>query len=205
MVLCRKGQLCRTAYADCRILVRRSAALKPSSTIMLVAPVQADAKDISDAVRESISKLAPWMPWAASDYSAEHAAAWIASSAEASPVVSAFEFIIRGTDGTLLGVCGLNHIDQDNRRANLGYWVRTSRAGRGVATSAVRLLADWAFQNTDLERLEIVPSVSNMRSQKVAESAGALREGVQRNRLLLHGSYHDAIMYSIIRADWIPT
>jgi RimJ/RimL family protein N-acetyltransferase len=93
----------------------------------------------------------------------------------------------------------LNQIDEAHRTANLGYWVRTSAAGQGVTSQAVRLLAEWAFANTNLERLEIVAAVGNVRSQRVAEKADALREGLLRSRLYLHGQPHDAVVYSIIR------
>jgi len=171
-----------------------------SPAIALIAPVPADAPDIAEAVRESILELDPRMPWATADFSSDDAGTWITVSAEALPLGAAFEFVIRAADGALLGLYGLNHIDQDNRRANLGYWVRTTRTGQGVAAAAVRLLVAWAFGHTDLERLEIVPSVLNLRSQRVTEAVGARCEGVQRARLLLHGTFHDAIMLSVVRA-----
>jgi RimJ/RimL family protein N-acetyltransferase len=63
----------------------------------------------------------------------------------------------------------------------------------------VRQLADFAFRTTDLVRLEIVCAVGNERSQRVAERAGAVREGVLRRRLVLHGEAVDAVMYSLVR------
>ena len=74
-------------------------------------------------------------------------------------------------------------------------------ARRGVATEAVRQVADFAFGNTDLVRLEIVCAVGNDASQRVAERAGAVREGVLRHRLLLHGQPVDAVMYSVVRRE----
>ena len=59
-------------------------------------------------------------------------------------------------DGRYLGGCGLNQIDALNQRANLGYWVRSSAAGKGVATSAAKLTRDWGFANTDLVRIEVL-------------------------------------------------
>ena len=50
---------------------------------------------------------------------------------------------------------------------------------------------------------EITPDVGNLRSQRVAEAVGAHREGVLRSRLLVHGEFHDAVMYSIVRS--VPT
>jgi RimJ/RimL family protein N-acetyltransferase len=60
-------------------------------------------------------------------------------------------------------------------------------------------VAEHAFQETDLMRLEIVCAVGNVRSQRVAEKVGALREGVLRNRLLLPSGPSDAVMFSLVR------
>jgi RimJ/RimL family protein N-acetyltransferase len=35
----------------------------------------------------------------------------------------------------------------------------------------------------------------------VAEKVGAVREGVLRNRLMLHGTIHDAVIFSLIPDD----
>lgn len=108
---------------------------------------------------------------------------------------------VSGEGERFLGACGINQINRIHRFGNLGYWVRSSQAGRGVAVEAVRLLAQFAFVNTDLVRLEIVCAVGNDRSRRVAEKAGALFEGVLRDRLILHGIPRDAALYSLVRAS----
>jgi len=100
-----------------------------------------------------------------------------------------------------IGGSGLNQINQQYQIGNLGYWVRTSCTGQGVATRAVRLLARFGFEELGLGRIEIVAAVGNTASQRVAEKAGAHREGVLRRRLFLHDEYHDAVMYSLITED----
>lgn len=139
------------------------------------------------------------MPWCHPEYSIAESRNWLELQTGAFEQRTAFEFAILGEDGANLGGCGLNHIDAVNQRANLGYWVRTSAAGRGVATSAVRALRDWAFETTDLVHLEIVIAVKNLASQRVAEKAGATREGILHSRLILHATVHDAVMYSLTR------
>jgi ribosomal-protein-serine acetyltransferase len=151
------------------------------------------------AVRESIAALRPCMPWCHPGYSIDDSRSWLATQVAAFETRVAFEFAITSAGGDYLGGCGLNQIDAANRRANLGYWVRSSAAGRGVATAAVRLLREWGFCNTDLIRLEIVIATANLASQRVAEKAGAVREGILQSRLLLHGLSHDATMYSLTR------
>jgi len=162
-------------------------------------PEPGDGEPILEAVRETLPELCRWMTWCHPGYSEADALRWISSQAQARESGSAFEFLIVGGSGRLLGVCGINAINHENRFANLGYWVRTSESRRGVAVNAVKLLASWVFEHTNLQRLEIVTAVGNDASQRVAEKAGALREGTLRSRLCIHGAYHDAVMHSIIR------
>jgi RimJ/RimL family protein N-acetyltransferase len=62
--------------------------------------------------------------------------------------------------------------------ANVGYWVRTSRTGQGIATAAVRLVARFGFEDLGLRRLELLIAVHNVASRRVAEKVGATLEGV---------------------------
>lgn len=163
--------------------------------------VPADAAAMAAAVNESVAEVQPWLPWCHPDYTLEEADAWIASTAREREAGTAFEFVVVDDDRRFVGACGLNQVDRTHRRANLGYWLRTAATGRGVMTAAVRELAAWAFARTELERLEILVATGNARSQRVAERAGATREGVLRARLLIHGVHHDAVVYSFVRAD----
>lgn len=158
-----------------------------------------DAQALWEAARESVGEVFPWLPWCHAQYSVAEAMEWIRSRAPLAAEGREHTFAIVDTDGRLLGGCGLNQINRIHRFGNLGYWVRTSATRHGVATEAVRQVAQFAFRNTDLVRLEIVCAVGNDRSQRVAERAGAVREGILRHRLLLHGQAADAVMYSLVR------
>ncbi|MGV8039064.1 MAG: GNAT family N-acetyltransferase [Thermoanaerobaculaceae bacterium] len=170
--------------------------------LLLRSPTPEDAQALLDAVRESAAEVGRWMDWCRPDYSLEDAASWIRGQAEGRERGTAFEFLVVDQADRIKGVCGVNGANAlQAGMANLGYWVRTSETGRGVATQAVRMLANWVFDNTELQRLEIVVAVGNATSQRVAEKAGALREGVLRARLRIHGAFHDAVMYSLVRPE----
>ncbi len=139
------------------------------------------------------------MPWCRADYSLEEAEAWINLQVPAFDRRAAFEFVIVSAAGRYLGGCGLNQIDAVNRRANLGYWVRSSARRRGVASTAVCLLREWAFRETDLVRLELVAPEAHLASLRVIAKAGAIREGTLRKRLIVNGAYHDCAVFSFIR------
>jgi RimJ/RimL family protein N-acetyltransferase len=131
------------------------------------------------------------------------AAEWVAKqSGLANAGGPEFALAVVGADGRFLGACGVSQVNSIHGFGNLGYWVRTSATGQGVASDAVRQLAKYAFRHSDLMRLEIVCAVDNLRSQRVAERVGAVREGILRNRLQLHGKWVDAVMYSLIRPAW---
>lgn len=165
--------------------------------ITLRSPVEADAAAVVAAVVASAAELRPFMPWASHDYDEAAALAWIRGERDPDEE----QYLIIGDDGEVAGGCGLGPIDRRNNVANLGYWLRSDRTGRGWATRATRLLARHALTEAGIERVEIVMAVENEASRRVAERAGATFEGTMRRRFLLHGHQHDAHLFSLIRAD----
>ncbi|MGQ0637050.1 MAG: GNAT family N-acetyltransferase [Planctomycetaceae bacterium] len=169
---------------------------------LLIRPSRSDDIDgVFAAVRESINELSSWMPWCHPEYARSETLAWVESRPAAWDAKTDFSFVIESETGEILGACGLDRIEHTNGTASLGYWVRTSATGRGVATQATTLLREWAFHHTDLHRLEIMAAVGNVASQRVAEKAGATREGVLAQRLVVRGRKHDAALFSIIRGS----
>lgn len=160
-----------------------------------------DARELYESVRESISEMQPWMPWCHADYSIEESREWLATRGEAWERGTDFSFRISDArSDRQLGGAGLNQLNL-HRAANLGYWIRTSAAGLGVATRAARLVARFGFEELKLVRIEIVAAVGNLASQRVAEKVGAVREGVMRKALLVHGTVHDAVLTSLVEED----
>ncbi len=159
-----------------------------------------DATALHEAAIESVWEVRPFMPWCRPNLTLDEGRSWIEAQVSAFAARKTFEFVILERGGQFLGGCGINQIDEENHRANLGYWVRSSATGRGIATRAVRQLVQWAFDNTNLVRLEVIVSTENAASLRVAEKSGAFIEGVQKKRLLLHGMWHDAVMFSFVRS-----
>jgi ribosomal-protein-serine acetyltransferase len=161
-----------------------------------------DADYLYEAVRESLDEASPWLSFAHKDYTVKESRDWLKKRPGEWKKGASYDFAILDVrDGGYLGGCGLNAIDTENLRANLGYWVRTSCTKRGVATTATLLLAEWGFKELALNRIEILVATGNTRSQRVAEKVGAQREGILRKRIVVRNKIHDAIMYSLIPGD----
>lgn len=169
-----------------------------SETIGIRRYREGDAAALFEAATESRRELGPWMPWCHDDYSLADSEAFVQRAITWWESGEAYSFAIFERDGDrYLGGTGINFIHPVHRFANLGYWVRSSANGRGVAAAAGRLVARFGLEDLGLHRLEVVVAVGNRRSERVAEKMGAVREAVLRNRLLLHGQPVDAMMFSV--------
>lgn len=161
--------------------------------------VDADGDAFVAAVRESAEGMRRWMPWCSVDYRVDQAHQWFQACRAEWAAGRACEYGIfeQGT-GLFLGGAGLNAMQPKHRLCNLGYWVRQSQRGNGVATRVVRALSAHAFGPLALQRVEIVVAVGNLASERVAVKSGALHECVARNRLVVDGQPAAAHVFSLV-------
>ncbi len=171
--------------------------------ITLRPPKMTDAPEIVAAVQESVAEISPWMDWCTSEYSIPIAEKWLATLPAQWEADTQYALLITDAqDGQVLGGTGLNHIHPVHHLANLGYWVRTSATGRGVATRATRLVAQFGVEQLKLLRTEIIVAVNNRPSLRVAEKSDARREGILRNRLTVRKKVLDAVIFSLTPQDF---
>jgi RimJ/RimL family protein N-acetyltransferase len=162
-----------------------------------------DSTELYSAIHESLADLKPWMSWAHDGYSREEARDYIAITRARWGDGTMFAFAITDANsGALLGACSLSHIHPVYFYCNLGYWIRTSQRGRGVAGEAARLAARFAFEKVKLIRVEVVVAVENEASMKVAEKIGVHREGILRNRIVVRKNIYNAVMFSFVPQDF---
>jgi RimJ/RimL family protein N-acetyltransferase len=88
-----------------------------------------------------------------------------------------------------------------SRAWNIGIALLPEFRGHGWGGPAQRMLADWLFENTDVNRVEASTDVDNLAEQRALEKAGFVREGIQRGAQFRAGAYHDLVTYSRLRAD----
>ena len=155
------------------------------------------------AVQESLSELEPWMSWANKKYTNDTALNFITLTRAYWTNGSIYAFAITDAQtGAVIGGCSLSHIHPVYHFCNLGYWVRSSRHGEGIAGRAARLAARFAFEKIGLIRAEIVIAVGNEPSKRVAEKMGAHYEGILLNRMVVGTQIHDAYMFSLLPSDF---
>ena len=160
-----------------------------------------DSQQLYCAVKESLKELKPWMLWATDTYTELTAREYITIALARWEEHTFYAFAITRAD-EILGGCTLSSIHSIYHFCNLGYWVRTSCHGQGIAGRAAKLAARFAFENLGLIRVEIVIAVENQASLRVAEKIGAHDEGILLNRMVIGNSIYDAHMYSLLPSDF---
>jgi len=101
-----------------------------------------DADALYAAARESIQDVYPWLAWCHPAYTRDESVAWLIMQAQEREQQISFQFAVLDADNQLLGGVAVNELDWQTGTANLGYWIRSSAAGRGIAVAAVNLLTD---------------------------------------------------------------
>ncbi|MGY0231019.1 GNAT family N-acetyltransferase [Longispora urticae] len=128
-------------------------------------------------------------------YLREHAVGFVTGAASG-------QFGIFDHDGLLLGSIGVVDHDVEARVAEIGYWVAPGGRGRGVTTEALKLVSRWAFDTLHVQRLLWRARIGNLPSQLVAERAGFVMEGVQREALIERdGEPVDGMVGALLPAD----
>jgi RimJ/RimL family protein N-acetyltransferase len=171
--------------------------------IVVRPPVAEDAAGLYQAVVETMDELERWMSLATEDYSITRLVTWIEKQPETWQARTNFNFLIFDSNtGEILGLYFLNQVDWFHRMASLGYWVRSSQRGRGIAAGAANLVTRFGFESLELLRVEVVVSVENQASLRVAEKLGAHKEGILRNRIYVRGQIGEAVMHSLVPGDF---
>lgn len=168
-----------------------------SDRLLIRSPRPGDGPALHEAITESLDELRAWMPWASEPQSVEiseaharHANADFLARRD----LPLFLFLRDG--GRFVGGSGLHRIDWSVPRFEIGYWVRTSQAGRGFASEAARRIAEVAFEHLAAERVEVWCDARNERSAAVAQRAGfAFEARLDRSRRDTAGRLSDSLCF----------
>jgi ribosomal-protein-alanine N-acetyltransferase len=100
-------------------------------------------------------------------------------------------------DGKLIGTVNFE-VDAATRTAMVGYAIGRAWWGRGLATEAARAALKWAFQQFDLIRVWASTQVDHVRSQRVMEKLGMVREAVRvSDHIRRDGTLVEEVVYGL--------
>ncbi|SDD57735.1 GNAT family N-acetyltransferase [Auraticoccus monumenti] len=114
-------------------------------------------------------------------------------------------FLAIEVDGHAVGQVAVSHLDPRHGTGWLSYWVAADHRRRGLAGRCAATVADWALDVLGLHRLELGHRVDNTASARVAEVAGFVAEGVEREKFHHDGARHDVRTMARLVSDPRPS
>jgi ribosomal-protein-alanine N-acetyltransferase len=106
-------------------------------------------------------------------------------------------------DGHLAGEINLTAVQRGPfQSAYVGYWIDEKHAGNGYMPESLVVLAQFAFDELHLHRIQISIIPRNSASRRVVEKLGIRDEGVAQRYLEINGEWEDHIRYAVTSEEW---
>ncbi|MBU7595104.1 GNAT family protein [Metabacillus halosaccharovorans] len=160
-----------------------------------------DAEDVFELTNNSRTYLREWLPWLDTTTKLEDTISFIKSSltgfAENRSLNTAILF-----KGKMVGIAGYNQINWSNKTAYIGYWLGEEFQGNGIMTEVAKALTDYAFNELNLNKVEIRAAVGNKKSRSIPERLNFVNEGCIRQAEWLYDHYVDHVVYGILAEEW---
>ena len=97
---------------------------------------------------------------------------------------------------SIIGACGLNHIDHHNLRAEVGGELLPAYWGKGIAEEAFRAIIDFGFRQLGLHAIEGKVMAGNRGAIHILEKMGFEKEGHFKNYIRSAKGWKDLLVYT---------
>ncbi len=175
--------------------------LKVDKGIFLKILEMDDAPALFDLIENNRLYLREWVPWVDTNVTIEESKAFIQSTREQYEQNLGFQCGM-WFHNQLVGVIGFQRIDWMNRNVEIGYWINAEHQGLGIVTKSCQTLVDYAFNEYQLNRVQIRCATKNRKSSTIIERLGFIKEGIARQAEFLYDHYVDLFMYGMTANEW---
>ncbi|MEW5827105.1 MAG: GNAT family N-acetyltransferase [Candidatus Bipolaricaulota bacterium] len=165
-----------------------------------------DAKLLKEAIDSSLDHLRPWMPWVEGEpESLEAKTQRLRTFRGEFDLDRDYIFGILSRDERLaIGGTGL-HTRLEPGALEIGYWIRASHVGQGLATEASAALTRVAFECVGVTRVEIHCRPDNFASAAVPQKLGFTHEATRRELSRdAEGNLHGSMIWTLLAREY-PT
>ncbi len=103
---------------------------------------------------------------------------------------------------TTVGVIGIKHIDLDNKKGEIGYWLGKEFWGKGYAKEAIMLMTGFAFSRLKLNKIYANVLKFNQRSISLLIKLGFKKDAELRANIRYGDKFVDELIYSILSSEY---
>jgi RimJ/RimL family protein N-acetyltransferase len=174
-----------------------------SERLIIRCPRPEDAEELNAAIAASVEELLPWMPWAQTPDNLEQQIERLTNARAKYQNREGFRLLLFAKEtGELVGSSGIQGMDWDVKKFEIGYWAVTPHAGRGYITEAVERITRICIEEFAANRVEIRCDTRNERSAAVARRLGFKLEGeLRKDALGPNGELRDTFVFAKVRGE----
>lgn len=111
--------------------------------------------------------------------------------------------IVEEHNDAILGLVSLVSVDHMNQSAEFHIMIgNKENQGKGLGTFAVMQMLHHAFDNLNLQRVELTVLEDNERARHLYEKVGFVQEGVKRSARYKKGKFVNMMIYSVLKAEF---
>jgi ribosomal-protein-serine acetyltransferase len=168
--------------------------------IVLRAWQPADVATLWKLVNAERDRLGRWLGWVDRMKSPADVTAFIAANRQALADGSGCDLALT-VGGTVIGSVGLCDIAEGH--GSLCYWISGAWQRLGMATKAARAVVAHGFGPLGLRRVEAWMIAGDSRGCALAERLGFVPEATLRRRQLHRDTWHDQIVYGMLKDEFL--
>ncbi len=165
--------------------------------LKLIEPSLENAQMIFELLSKNRDHLRPWFPWA--DNTLLQTIDFLLHKKEI------MYGIFSKKDNKYIGNISMIKLDLEKKKSGeIGYWIGSEFAGKGIMSEAVKILEKEFFENFDLERIVIRCNAKNKPSARVAEKNNYFFEGTSRKDRYndFSGQLEDSLNFSKLKEEY---
>lgn len=167
----------------------------------LMLPMPVHAAEILSVVQANLAYLQKWMPWATNNYSIESALSYIRDNLQQLAHGTGFNASIV-YENKICGQIGFHEIGFSDDSVKMGYWIAANRQGRGIVTKCSRAFINHAFNDLQLNRVQINCNTENFKSRRIPERLGFKLMEIRRDAERENNDFTDWAIYEMLKQDW---
>ncbi len=161
------------------------------------------AKEIFETINSNRSHLNEWFSWCNETKQIEDTLKYLYTKEEDTKLKKIIEYGIY-LEKKHIGNIALFDINLENRSCELGFWLSKDYIQKGFMTEAIKIIEKDAFENINLNRIQILCDEKNISSQKVAKRNNYFFEGIFREDTYIEETknFRSTHCFSKIKSDY---
>jgi RimJ/RimL family protein N-acetyltransferase len=173
-------------------------------TIKHIEPTFKNAKMVFDSINQNREHLEYWFSWALPKNTAtpEDCLNFLSLAQKQRNELKLFDYGIYLKD-KLIGKISI-YTNKNDNSSKIGYWLDKDFTKNGYITEAVKTIEKEAFENAQINRIEICCDAENEKSANIAKRLGYFYEGTAREKKLnlKNGRYRNILTFSKLKSEY---